>query len=475
MAITPQGAALTETHRLIQARIAAQTTVRTMAAWKALDPTNLDASAPAWLTRMVGTVVDQRSKSTLVAASYLQSFRAIETGGAFTPVLAPPIVLAQLVTSLKVTGPIGLKTALAAGSSLSEATDAALSNVAGAAMRHTLNGGRETIVNTVAADPEAYGWARATSGNTCAFCAMLASRGPVYSESTVDFLSHDHCACTGEPAYSYGSAWPAGAEEFRKIWEDSTSGLGGAEARAAFADALGGDSGGMAKTAKITVKAPASATPAGTVSLRDTVTYMTGGAEQKFGPTLDRLSELHGAAASTIPKTTVLDGGKATNAMANVRGMFSPSLGNPSIVLWDSGEGDGLTSFLHEYGHQVDYLGESPYGVMGGDHSTYASIRSAGLDSMKSFRKAVAKSTTMQDAHALYGNNLTYLDYYRSNTETWARAYSQWASNKLGGNELRSLHALQAASPGYMWTDEEFGPIGVAVEAVLRERGLMAA
>lgn len=59
---------------------------------------------------------------------------------------------------------------------------------------------RSTITGSSVADPGARGWQRVGVGE-CAFCAMLISRGAVYSEASADFASHDHCNCSATPAW----------------------------------------------------------------------------------------------------------------------------------------------------------------------------------------------------------------------------------------------------------------------------------
>jgi len=64
-------------------------------------------------------------------------------------------------------------------------------------------GGRLTVAATTGRDRKAIGWRRVTDGNPCAFCAMLASRGPVYRDAAAaDGLKyHAHCGCGAEPVY----------------------------------------------------------------------------------------------------------------------------------------------------------------------------------------------------------------------------------------------------------------------------------
>lgn len=60
----------------------------------------------------------------------------------------------------------------------------ALSLMGGGLSRVVQNVGRETIAEAVASDPAGPRYARHASANACAFCAMLATRGAVYTSST---------------------------------------------------------------------------------------------------------------------------------------------------------------------------------------------------------------------------------------------------------------------------------------------------
>jgi hypothetical protein len=241
LAATPEAQRLTEAHRLAQARLAAQTIQAMRTIWPLLDPTDLEGTAGRWLngTRLV--VDGQRRVSALLAANYVQTFKTLELGPSTA---AAPLALAEtaapaaVTTSMLVTGPTAVRSALRRGVPVARAMDVAQARTAAAAMRHVLDGGRETITNTVAADRQARGWARSVSTNCCSFCAMLASRGPVYSNDSVSFHSHDACKCTAEPVYRDDAAWPAGSERFKQIWNESTSGLSGQDAANAFRRSL---------------------------------------------------------------------------------------------------------------------------------------------------------------------------------------------------------------------------------------------
>lgn len=78
---------------------------------------------------------------------------------------------------------------------------AAATLVAGGLQRRIANASRETITGSAVADPAARGWQRVGSGGSCGFCAMLLGRGAVYTESSADFQSHDHCNCSAAPVF----------------------------------------------------------------------------------------------------------------------------------------------------------------------------------------------------------------------------------------------------------------------------------
>jgi hypothetical protein len=125
------------------------------------------------------------------AADFYDDVReAAEARGAFTPILMDPPDLGtdELV-----------KWALAT------AADGASfqSLISGGVTKRIANGARDVVTRSSIADPSAKGWMRTGAGN-CDFCAMLITRGAVYSEATVDFASHDHCNCGAAPAFNPG-------------------------------------------------------------------------------------------------------------------------------------------------------------------------------------------------------------------------------------------------------------------------------
>ncbi|MDN5931872.1 MAG: hypothetical protein L0I24_12555 [Pseudonocardia sp.] len=137
--------------------------------------------------------------------------------------------------SLTVTGPVGQKSKAARGKPLQVARDESFVEASGAATRHVLTGGRQSLLTLVEGDMKAIGWIRVTDGDPCAWCALLAGRGPVYrSEQTASFSAHDACACSAEPVYSRDTLWPGRAAEFRRLYREVTAGTSGRDSINAF-------------------------------------------------------------------------------------------------------------------------------------------------------------------------------------------------------------------------------------------------
>jgi hypothetical protein len=218
MARTQEADALTEQHRLVQLGIRAQALRDFSRLWPLWTPS--DPQSFAQLVTATTTLVRAYHPiSAGVAASYFTAFRAADgVGGTAAPVIASAPADGMIATSLYVTGEKATRKAIDAGRAPEDATQAAFVRTSGAVTRHILNGGRDTILESVQRDVQALGWARITDGNPCAFCLVLASRGVVYkTEQTADFQAHDHCGCAAEPFYE-GSK-PARADEFLKTYD----------------------------------------------------------------------------------------------------------------------------------------------------------------------------------------------------------------------------------------------------------------
>lgn len=126
---------------------------------------------------------------------------------------------------------------------LEEITHGASSRGAGLADALVMQGGRAVPINTALGDSRLVYYARGTSTNPCAFCAMLASRGPVYSESvgkTYASLTntvrsyHDNCHCFPIFSFSDDTDLPPQNKFFEDNWARVTEGYYGKQKLSAW-------------------------------------------------------------------------------------------------------------------------------------------------------------------------------------------------------------------------------------------------
>lgn len=232
MAVTAVAEALTETHRQAQLTIRAAVLDALLRLWPAFNPDELVGSWSTIEPALLALIAAGGHASAGLAAAYYDEFRAAEEiAGRATPVLAAPLPVEEAVRSLRYVGLVETRKLVEVGRT--DAAAVAFTNVSGEMSRQVLNQGRSTVVTSVDADPQAIGYARVTDSKPCAFCRMLASRGPVYSQGG-GFSAHGHCGCSVEPVYSQDQPWPGKAQEWRTQWDTATEGLSGAEARLAF-------------------------------------------------------------------------------------------------------------------------------------------------------------------------------------------------------------------------------------------------
>lgn len=148
--------------------------------------------------------------------------------------------------SLNVTGPIGQKSKIKRKKPLRLVQDESFVQAAGAASRHVLDGGNRSVLKLIEENDRLIGYIRVTDGDPCYFCAMLASRGPVYRTpkragpnqrgernssgrageaftGAGAWKVHDNCACTVEPVFSSNTEWPGRGREFAQLWQDNIS------------------------------------------------------------------------------------------------------------------------------------------------------------------------------------------------------------------------------------------------------------
>jgi hypothetical protein len=234
VARTPEGALLTQQHRLAQLALRAALLRDLALLWPLFDVTEF-ATFDAFVAAAEVLLRARHADSAGLASSYLATFRAIEgVDGTLRRALPAPLDPDVIRSSLRGAGLLGTLNARRAGLPPEAARRNGFVRVAGASGSLVLAGGRRALLEGMARDPARPRWQRVTSSRPCAFCAMLATRGPAYrSQAGADFQAHDHCSCTPEPAYD-GSQLPAVSRRLREQWSESTAGLSGTDALNAF-------------------------------------------------------------------------------------------------------------------------------------------------------------------------------------------------------------------------------------------------
>ena len=252
MAVTAAATTLTTEHIAAQNQNGALVAYVVAQLWqRTIDPDDISGSAANLILRLIPILKQRRDFSALLARRYFNDFRAAETkgGDGFSLPSLSEMDLTALETSLRVTGEVALKKRIASLPLTEEVpkltqqmlikqaiADTAV-DISGAATRHVMNGGRDELDSAVREDPVALGYIRVTDGDPCYFCAMLASRGPVYDDESFDqsdprFIGagehkvHDHCGCGVEPVYSRKTKWPGKAKAAETAWVDLSRELG---------------------------------------------------------------------------------------------------------------------------------------------------------------------------------------------------------------------------------------------------------
>ena len=202
MALTVAGGVLTKANQAAQLAARAGSLQELVRLWSIVDIENLPGTIDTF-ARAAAIVAGQGyARSAAAAANYYGLFRRVEGAGviAVAPAAAPSSdYFAELMLGASLAGII---TARKAGMSLPSASRQGLVRASGEMTKLVLFGGRMTIIEAAQRDPKALGWSRVTTGEPCAFCRMLAARGPAYkSEKTAEFEAHGHCACMAEPVY----------------------------------------------------------------------------------------------------------------------------------------------------------------------------------------------------------------------------------------------------------------------------------
>lgn len=153
----------------------------------------------------------------------------------------PVSPLPELIdVTARITGPGAYDRSRRAGRTHEQAKRNAGVQLAGSMTRMVNNGGRQAITDAVEADPDAVGWMRVTDADPCSWCAMMASRGAVYTNAESAgrakndrfvgegaFKWHDHCGCQAVPVWNEDDPRLEHADALYEQWTHATQGHSG--------------------------------------------------------------------------------------------------------------------------------------------------------------------------------------------------------------------------------------------------------
>lgn len=227
---------LAQRHRAQQSLLGDQSTQLTLALWRAL-VRGPGVGTDEWLSRLTPALRAQYTASLRLSQAFYSLSRRLDNPTAPPPEYdAVELVEEAVIASLVATGLKTLSDALESGKTLEEALDSGSKQAVGAAVRTTLSGGRRAIQETAASDPLALGyyWQTREDGVApCHWCAMLASRGPVYKADSwpdadprphgeLKVHAHDNCFCHLAPVWKRGQDLPDLTKTLKADWDRVT-------------------------------------------------------------------------------------------------------------------------------------------------------------------------------------------------------------------------------------------------------------
>ena len=373
------------------------------------------------------------------------------------------------------------------GESLTDALAATAPEVGRIADRDVVTAMRDATISALNDHGLSKGtFKRQPERNACPFCQLVAQR--TYYRNDLRPV-HDHCHCIVLPLI--GKTSPPGT-----TYEEA--GVGGNVPDTAAVTAPVRESAEV--IAQQAGSAPGRTRPPSASKPSDLLNFTTKKSQDLFEDLVKQLDDLHGIADDALGVTDVVAGGKTKN----LGGSFNPAPRKPkprrpnrrtataedrrayneAMQDWVNdperlaprikvnrriNEDDDVFTFLHEFGHRLDAVQDTPEASM----RFVSATRGTSDDVAKAvteFRDAATDNAYFEQAARSYRGG--YRQYFRSPEEVWARAYSQWAADQLGISHV--MDATMAVDANYQWPWELFREvIAPKVEAVLRARGLM--
>lgn len=261
---------LAQRHAQDQEQIAGDLALALFPLWSLVQFNDLSKSMPAWLAASLPRIQTAYKQSQRLSAVFTQNARfaslptvdplpisvpdverpyGLSTGAFDMPDLGTAALHSvsdafdsdRVATSLMIQADYKTKQQMPGPED--ELMDNALVRSSGTAVREAINGSRNVVQNVQKLkNSRVIGYARVTDSNPCYFCALLASRGAVYTKQSFldvdqkytanphgakglpeDFLDvakvHNNCKCTLRPVYSKSQAMDDAANHYKAGWD----------------------------------------------------------------------------------------------------------------------------------------------------------------------------------------------------------------------------------------------------------------
>ena len=260
--MSPKEAAVALSMRAAGVQVANAAVAEALALWEITDPLplisgsrrNRAIAAARLVDQLVAIVERARQQAVATAETGYNELRTVVLGDV-VPFALPSIeleVTKAMRRALMLTSVGRMRHLWSTGMIPTKAHRDAFPQLAGVIVKQTADAAREAVEQATRDDSRAVGWARVTRPKACAFCLMLASRGAVYhSDESASRVTggargrtrgtqlkgdayHDDCRCFAVPVFDGDQGLPELNRKMSEAWANSTVGLGGKEALAAF-------------------------------------------------------------------------------------------------------------------------------------------------------------------------------------------------------------------------------------------------
>lgn len=205
MALTTVGAALTAGYQRHISAMAAATGLAVSAAMDDIDPDDIGGAHQHAVQKAADAIQSGTRQGRALTAQYLTRYARAEDIDLPSLPAVKSVGRRDAVRTAFYSGPVRAKTLIRRGISGEQAVAEMRSWAAQWGRTQVESTSRDYVIQS--ARRTRLKCRRVTVGKTCAFCSMLAARGPVYTEDTVTFRAHRCCDCTWEICKETPNEW----------------------------------------------------------------------------------------------------------------------------------------------------------------------------------------------------------------------------------------------------------------------------